>query len=630
MNPEVLYAIAVALVFCASFLGVGGGALGLAGLLRQPGDALRLSPIAVAIGFSVFSYVGYLLVALKVVHPAGVALVLVCGLAAGGGYWRELWRDARTSIPQTVPRLIQPLPLVLIALSGGFLVLAAMQWLTPVKEGDALTGYFFTARWLFTNGFTYSPYNTLYSLYPSGTETVFALSFAFGNDIAPKAIDVCAGLFLLAGVYECARRYAGPLVSFFAPASLAIMNGFAANWASGKVEVLCTLTLFSAVSVLSAHQDRPATRTVVIGALLAGTASGQKYTIWMFAAAYGVGLVWLLRHRQIRIWIRQLAVAASVMFLCLVPHFVKTMSWTGNPIAPFGRDWFPTTGVYLNPFDFSDAAPMGSLGPALVAKLFFDAEQSRWPGPFPLLLLIGLPLALVRGVPRGVRQLAGFAVLQLGVWIAVRGHDWLVPRFLLVPTALLLVVAVVALHQAAERQRFLLGGLTALMAVLIAYSGIWGNRDWRRAWPFVLGYETREAFYDRYAPARAHRPLTAIAPLLGPERRLFLYVSQYYIPEEKLPFISTEQEIMVYHSLPEYERLQFLRDRCFGFVHIFGDAEQTPSWMKTLPLVAEWDGPGGGLDYGLFAVGSSCGAAPPEDEVSAIRANLHTQAPAVR
>jgi hypothetical protein len=609
MNSEVVHAILVAAIFAAGFLGIGGGVLRAAGVLRGEGDALRLSPIAIAIGFATCSYMAYPLVALAPPHPAVVLLVMLAGIAGGYRYWGAFFTDLRTSVEDVIrTRTASTAPLVFLALSAGFLLLVSTHWFTPTSEGDALSGYMFNARWLYMHGLTYSPYNTVYNLYPFNTELVFSLSFAFGNDLIPKVLDGILGLFLLGGIYEFARRYADRRSSFFAAASMATMNAFASTWATGKVDILTTLTLFCGVSLLFLTPGQWPTRVLALSAFLVGTACAQKYTAWVFAAAFVIGLTVVMRGEPFGRIFRCAVFTSAIIIGCLLPHFAKTLAWTGNPVAPFGRSLFPSKGVYLNPHDFSDATPTSLAEmPMLPYKLFLDFDLRHWPGPFPLLILVGVPLVWVSRGSVHLRRLAAFTAVQLIVWVAVRGDEWFHPRYLLTPTALLLVVAAGGVDSGSSRKPAFGLALTVVMALSLAYLGIWQNRDWRRSWSFVLGREDRAAWHEHIVPARAFGALQAVAPLLGPDRRLFITASHYYIPDDKLPYISTERDVAEFWSLPPGKQLDFLSERCFGFFHVFGKVKNNPAWTRGFPVVSQWKDSADGLEYTLFRLDTQCG-----------------------
>ncbi len=606
MNPEVLSAIPIAVLFLAAFLGVGGFVLRVTDTTKLSGDALRLTPVAAAIGFAVLSYVAYLLIGFRVANPTVVAGVLVAGVVSGYRYWIDLASDLRSALRGTGRDVWSPVPLVFLILSAGFLLLVSTHWFTPPREGDALSGYMFTARWLRDRGLIYSAYNSVYQLYPFNTEMIFALTLAFGNDVIPKALDGLMGMCLLAALYEFARRYTDRMSSFLAPAHLAVMSSFAGIWASGKVDVLSTLTFVSGAALLFRQAEPLSWKTMALAAFLVGTACAQKYTLWVFGGAFLLALALFLPAppKKRVLWT---AGAAAVMAVCLLPHFAKTVAWTGNPVAPFARTIFPTTGVYLDPIRHSDALRMSASDlVTLPARLFWEGVESRRPGPFPWLLLIGLPFCAMRSTPRSVRRLAAVAAVMLVAWIAVRQSEWLAPRFLLVPTALLLVAAAVGVGQAGARSTAFRWSVIAMTAFTIGYAGIWQNRDWRRSWRFILGYEDRATWYDRITPGRAYSALTNVADHLSNDRRLFLYAGLYYIPDDKLEYISTEEEVAGFFSLPNAERLTFLRQRCFGFVHLSGKVRYNPSWTRGLPIVAQWNDTANGLEYTLFQVDSDC------------------------
>ncbi len=283
MNPEVATALICGLALTAGFIGLGGRLLMLIGYVEQPADALRLTPVAAAIGFAATSYVAFGLVAFGPPHAVLIALWSAFGCILGHRFLGLSIRQVGAAAPDLFRKLARPVPAACMALGGGYLVLASMNWLTPVKEGDALLGYMFTARWYYTHGLTLSPYNTLYALFPSNTELVFALSYAFGTDLIGKVLDGFLGVLLLGAVYEFARRYASPVASFLAAVSLGMMTEFVISWGVGKVDVLSSFTFVAGVSLLLLKGARLSAGGIAMAAFLIGTACAQKYTVWVFA-----------------------------------------------------------------------------------------------------------------------------------------------------------------------------------------------------------------------------------------------------------------------------------------------------------------------------------------------------------
>jgi hypothetical protein len=604
MNPEIAKALGVSLVLLVGFVGIGGMMLSALGYRTWRLTPLRLVPVAAALGFAVFSYVAWLLVAFGPPNAVVIISLAAAGMVAGRRFLVDAARESLSSLPQFLRQLRRPIPLACAILAAGFIALASMNWLTPVKEGDALRGYMFTARWLFTHGLTLSPYNTVYFLYPFNTEMVYSLSYAFATDLIGKCLDGLLGMLFLAGVYEFARRYASPLPSFFAAASLGIMTEFVISWGTGKVDILCAFTFFAGVSLLFA-QPGPALRTVAAAAFLVGTSCAQKYTVWALAPGF-VAAVWLFARREglkLKETAALCAAASVVVALCLVPHFAKNVAWTGNPIAPFASGLIPTANAYLNPFDYSDASPMRLVDHvALPYKLFLDADAKRWPGPLPIMILLGLPCYLVlrKRVP-GAALVLMVATVQLAVWIALRRGEWLAPRFLLIPTALFLVVSAAGLDAVSAGRRVVRGAVVATLLCAIAWSGVWQNRHFRVSWPFVAGLETRSAWQDRVVPARGYSALQALAPDLDHSHRLFTDASLYNVPEDKIGFLNTERELAEFLATPPSEQLSFLRRRCFAYFYFFLSERTLPPWSEPLETVARYvDGQERALQYALL------------------------------
>ena len=213
VNEDVVRAVVASIPFLAAFLAVGGRVLQWAGVIGRSGEALRFLPIAMASGFAVYSYIAYPLVGLGTPR-AVVWAVLLGGVVIGRSYIALVVSEAR-AVLRHAGRLAAPAPLAFLVASIGFLLLASTFWFTPPREGDALYGYMFNARWLYMQGFVLSPYNTVYNLYPFNTELVFALGFAIGNEIVAKVLDGVMGLVLLAAVYQTARSWASTARQLF-------------------------------------------------------------------------------------------------------------------------------------------------------------------------------------------------------------------------------------------------------------------------------------------------------------------------------------------------------------------------------------------------------------------------------
>ena len=310
-------------------------------------------------------------------------------------------------------------------------------------------------------------------------------------------MDGFLGVLFLLGIYEFARRYASALCSFFAAASMAAMTAFVTNWANGKVDVTCSFVLFSAFSLLFQKSERISTRTLVLSSFLAGTACAQKYSSWVLVPAFLVAVALMTRERRQKGMLAKLFGSAVVILLCMIPHLTRDIILANNPAAPFAKALFPTKNVYMG--HASDAIKV-SLSDIvkLPYVLFFAGDDSRKPGPIPLLILVGTPALVWLGRKvREVKLILYVALIQLAVWVVARQSDFLVPRFLLTPVALLLVVSAVGVELLGRRSRVIRWATTAMVAFVIFTLGLWYNRHFRENWRFDLGQESRAEWQAR-------------------------------------------------------------------------------------------------------------------------------------
>ena len=617
MSGEVIIGLAGGALLVCAFIGIGGALLGRRAVGSAPAATLARVPIAAALGFSAYSYASYPIVALGSPSALLVIAFALAGILVGRRFWLDVLREIRPWLRELSLSLRSPIALGFAAMSAGLGVLAAVNWLTPPKEGDALQGYMFTARWLNRHGFAYSPYNPRYSLMPIQTEILYSLSFALGTDLVAKVMDGLLGVLFLLGIYELARRYASPLFSVFAAASMASMTAFVTNWANGKVDITCAFVLFSAFSLLFRKPEGASKRDFWLASFLAGTACAEKYTSWILVPAFLLAVGVLARGRGERRVAAKVLAAGAVVFLCLIPHLARDIALTGDPVAPFAKSLFPTRNVYLG--HASDAITTRASDIARMPYLlFFDGDDARKPGPIPLLILVGVPaFVLLAPRRREVKWILIVTSFQLAFWIAVRRGDWLVPRFLLAPLGLLLVVSAVGAERLARDSRGIRWAIAALIAFDLFTLGLWDNRHFRENWPFVAGRETREQWQARMVPHRGYPALHALAPALDASHRLMIGNAVYNLPEDKLPFSSTERELFEFRSLPEDRQGDYLRRNHFAYVYYAGD--DRPEWARgarVLSRVKNW--------YVLYAIGGEpSGSAASENGSGAVGLEPH-------
>lgn len=216
-------------------------------------------------------------------------------------------------------------------------------------------------------------------------------------------------------------------------------------------------------------------------------------------------------------------------------------------------------------------------------SLFFDASYHgvRLPGPFPVLLLVGIPAVLL--MPARFRRtgtLLAIVLVQFGLWIAVRRGEWLVDRFLMLPLCLLLVASAPGIEWLCRNSRPARALLCAGMFALVVHHGVFLNRDLRTAVPILLGRQTREQWMERNVPWDPYSDLQKLLGDIGPDNRVLLPGRFYFIPDRALPFISTEREVYEFESLQDGMRASYLSRHHFGYYVNLGPSQ--PPWTSNL------------------------------------------------
>ncbi len=595
-NQEVIIAIPVSLLLLAGMGGIGGKILHLCGFVNKGNDALRLFPISIALGFSIFSYSGYLIALAAPVSKLLILAITITCILLGLSYWRFLFEELLTRSRQLIFVLKSPLILVLIILTSGTLFLAAMNWLTPPKEGDALGGYMFTARWLYTNGLNFIPYNPRYSLFPINTELVYALSFAFETDLIAKFLDGLLGICFLLAVYELARRCGiSRLFSFVATVSLEVIPGFANNWSSGKIDIAASYIFFAGMTFLFWQNKQVSLRIIALSTFLLGTACSQKYSFWILIVPLPLIIFLAFKKTAKPQILKAVGLFSAVLLLCLIPHFIKNIAWSSNPVAPFAQSLF---NGQIKILPHSSDATVFSLSDvlSLPIKLFFSGTRL---GPFPLLFLIGLPLYFfVKKKPAPVNLVLLAGGLQLIIWIAVRRQDWLVDRFLLAQIALFLIPAAYGLDYFSSKYKIIKTVSVLFLIGYLSFSGIWVMRDRRTSLAFILGRESREQWQERTAPGRAYVPLHRLSENLGVNTKLMSVGYFYNLPAAAIPYVSTEAEYYDFINTPDDQKIRFLKLNKFKF-YLHSD-ENNPIWTNELKILDSKPVPG--LEWTIFEV----------------------------
>lgn len=565
--PSILMAFGVAAFSAIATLAVGYLVLRTAGYRGSAGASWRTSGIAMATGLSVFAFSSHAILAFG---PPAFYWIYALGIPAIWLCRRCLISEAVTCLRAARTLSFKSAPLAL--LSASVFAIMLIRALTPSTEGDALSGYLVTAQWFAENGLRYCPYNPRYSLMPTAIEQVWALIYRAGGDLAVKCFDWHMGIALLALIYHVSRTYAGHILSWCAGMTLLVTPALSVDvWTTGKIDMPSTLIGLAAIAIALDERAIVNVRTrTLLASVLFGMACATKYTIWIFAP----GFLAALFHHHWRSW-RLVATSLGAIALAVLPHLIRNVSWTGNPIAPFGQSLFPTANVYLA--HQSDAVRLspGQLL-ALPYTLFFNWEPPRYPGPVPLIFLAGFAAWIFIKTPRPGIPHGAAAALMTAIWIGVRREEWLVTRFLLIPQGLFLAAAAASL----QRNRILRPIAIGVTIATTLYSGLWMKRHYRSGIPFLAGRMTREEFYRPYS----NRPYAAANRLvrdLGPGEMLFMPILTGLIPYERWGSLSTEADAAAFAAIKDpAEKAAFLDSRRYRHYFSFGSSACLPRFSQ--------------------------------------------------
>ncbi len=318
-------------------------------------------------------------------RPFVAYLLLGLGVVALGE--SKLRRDARTLFKWV--RSFSPLELLLFGTVMFAVALAMIAGLAPPIAKDALV-YHLTVQKLYIErgGFFPIP-GFIYSYFPQGGESLFAIGLLVGCDRLPAMVHAVFGLCAIGTAYRFARLIGSARVyGLLASAGLAVTPSFWFEMASPYVDV--TLAAFSACAFLGLlmwHTEKKEGWLWVAGLMIGGALS-VKYLAIVAVLVLLIFFLGLLFKAQ------KTADASTVAFqlfillgnALVVPSvfFLRNVWVTRNPVFPFLWDLFPTkadgwdaerTFITVKALNFLDlsSSPLGVI--ALPFQVCFFGEH---------------------------------------------------------------------------------------------------------------------------------------------------------------------------------------------------------------------------------------------------------------
>ncbi len=309
----------------------------------------------------------------------------------------------------------------------------------------------------------------LESNYPSLMEYLYMLVLPLAGPVACKGLHFWFGLALLVAIARLAARVAPEGSRVLAPALYISMPvaALVLGWAwNDATFVLLLMLMFH--GIVDYHLEDPAARRAAVlvqAGVMAGLASWTKYTFVMVALALvPVAVAGVLRWR----WrLRHLLAFAVPVGLISMLWLAKNWAFTGNPVFPFLNGifasplWNPAAESYFRNALTRYEMPGWHWTTAVLVP-FRMVLQPRLidvhTGVLPLLLI---PLAFVRGLPRGAAPLRAFLVGSVAAWLVIQTEA----------RSLLTCLAVLAVIGAAAAEVHLLGSHRLRRAFLVLLAG---------------------------------------------------------------------------------------------------------------------------------------------------------------
>ncbi|MDB5351442.1 MAG: family glycosyltransferase, 4-amino-4-deoxy-L-arabinose transferase [Planctomycetota bacterium] len=407
--------------------------------------------------------------------------------------------------------------------------------LAPVTDGDALCYHLQVPKiFLLNHAMTFDP-DLHETVYPLGTEMLYAVALAFRGPVACRLIQWILGLCFAANVTALARPCLGPRARWAGTIAMlvpAISNGMGAPLND------VALAAFGNASLVAVMlwRDRPTASRAVLAGVLAGMAIGVKYPALVWAGVLGMGMIAprTRRIRDSRFEILQSLVRFSLAALITGgAWYLRAYMHTGNPVYPFFRQVFGGAGIddvldpIKRPMPVTLVNLVTALGPMTLDPDRFDSLSHQF-GPVFLLLMPGLFLLKP---PRRVVGLGSIGFLFLTLCLTQRQSM----RFVLASVGPFAVAAAWVATTWCQRRsmpgRLLVGGV-ALVLLFEASLAIGRARHGVRV---VLGRESEEAFLMRREPTYrvgtwVERNLPGWATIVGQDHRGF-YIPRPYTME---------------------------------------------------------------------------------------------------
>jgi 4-amino-4-deoxy-L-arabinose transferase-like glycosyltransferase len=356
----------------------------------------------------------------------------------------------------------------------------------------------------------------IYSNQPFNSEMLFTLALLFRSEVMASLVSLALALLLTAGLWLFGVESFGRRPAFLAVVLFWVTPAVFRLAGTAHVELaLATYAFLSLWAFWRWHATGGTARGwLALAAVLAGLAAGTKLT----GALIGLIVVALVifcglrRRRPVMIVAGQVFLVGGVALALVLPWYVKSYAYTGNPVWPFlnflfgGRYWDALGDEYHHAYLTMTNLPL-TLTSFFTAPWHLGVEPIKF-GSFPLglLLLVLAPLALLFRPHHGkpVLFLAAVTGLFYLAWFFMTHQT----RFLMPVVPAMCLLGSYALHHLLARPgrgfRWALQG-SIVGLILLEMPGIAPDltTQWTLRLPYLIGAESRAGLLTRYSDVTA-------------------------------------------------------------------------------------------------------------------------------
>lgn len=273
---------------------------------------------------------------------------------------------------------------------------------------------------------------------PLNVEMVYLFSLLGKTVYIPKLLSFFSGLSILLLMFCWYRRRFSrglvllPLILFYTIPQIGFLTS------SSKTELVGMLFLFIAIRLFFYYVERSEeNRLLIISGIFWGLAVGTKYTFTFFLLGFCIVLLFFKKFKFKKRVLSVLLILLLV-FLCLLPWFIKNFIVTGNPTYPY------LSNIFKNKFwdveqiaDFSTGFKRGYSNNLLhmlwfPIEIFFKPYKFGMTSVYGLLFLFFLPLLIFSKRSSEIRLLIFTAVIAFFfLFFFARIPRYYLPAFLL-------------------------------------------------------------------------------------------------------------------------------------------------------------------------------------------------------